>query len=95
MESRLAVIAEPALLVINDVRQIRQPRGDGEYFVDLLLILRGDEFRAGVVEHGGHFVGDRIRVDRNGNGAEHLGGRDGPVEARAVGADDGDSIAFS
>ncbi len=95
MEPRLAVIAQAALLVVNDMRQIRQPGGDGEDLVDLLLILRDDEFRPGVVEHESQLVGDRIGVDRDGNGAEHLGRRDGPVEARAVGADDGDAVALS
>ncbi len=73
--------------------QLRQPIGDGDDLVDLLLVLDDGELHLGVLEHVGHLVGDRVLVDRDGDAAEALHGGEGRVEARTVVADDGHRVA--
>ena len=73
--------------------QLRQPVGDGDDLVDLLLVLDDCELHLGVLEHVGHLVGHRVLVDGNGNAAEALHGGKRRIEARAVVADDGHRFA--
>ena len=85
--------AQAALFLEDDGAQLREPVGDRDELVDLLLVLHDREFRLGVVEHVGHFVGDRVLVGRHGNAADALHGRKRGVEPRAVVADDGHDVA--
>ena len=73
--------------------QLRQPVGDRDDLVDLLLVLDDGELHLGVLEHVGHLVGHQVLVDRHRNAAEALHGREGGIQARAVVADDGDGVA--
>ena len=72
---------------------MRQPIGDGDDLVDLLLVLGDRELHFGVREHIGHLVGHRVGIDRNRHGAERLPGADRPVEPRPIAADDGELVA--
>ena len=94
VEAGCVVAGQPARLVIDDVGQRRDFGGRRPDLVDLLLVLHHREAHAGMVEHIGHLVGDRVGIDRHGNRAERLRRREGPVEARPVGADDGDPVAL-
>ena len=89
MQAGRIVGGEAALLVVDDALELRQPIGDGDDLVDLLLVADDGEPRLGVLEHVGHLVGHRVLVDRDGDAAEALHGRERGVEARAVVADDG------
>ena len=89
----MVVVAQAARLVVDDVLEPRQPLRDRQDLVDLLLVLDHRERDLGMLEHVGHLVGDRVRLDRHRHAAEHLRGRHRPVEPRPVVADDGDLVA--
>jgi hypothetical protein len=72
------------------VLQLRALRHDLEELVGLLLVLDHREGDLGVLEDVDHLLRDRVLVERHRDGAQGLGGGERPVEARAVGADDGD-----
>ena len=93
MQVGRVVVREAARLVVDDLLQLRQPIGDRDHLVDLLLVLDDRELHLGVLEHVGHLVGHRVLVDRNGDAAEALHGGEGGIEARAVVADDGHRVA--
>ena len=63
-----------------------------EDLVDLLLVLADDHAGLRVVDHVVHLGRDGILVDGHGDAAEGLGGEHGPVELRAIVADDGDLV---
>jgi hypothetical protein len=65
----------------------------GEHLVHLLLVLGHDRGDIGVVPDIGELAGDGVLVDGNGHSAETLGGDLGPVEPRAVVADDRQAVA--
>ena len=67
---------QSAVLVVNDPLELRQPVGDGNDLVDLLLVLDDGDPRLGVLEHVGHLVGHRVLIDGDGNAAEALHGRE-------------------
>ena len=90
MQAGSVIVAQPARLVIDEIGKGRNFCAAGADLVDLLLILHHGETHAGMVEHIGHFVCDRVGIDGHGHRAERLRRREGPVEARPVGADDGD-----
>ena len=90
---RMIVVAQPARLVVDHLLELRQPLGDRQDLVDLLLVLDRGEAHVGMRQHIGQFVGDRVGIDRHRNGAERLRRHDRPVEPRPVGADDGDGVA--
>ena len=89
----MVVILQAARLVVDDLRQLRQPVGDGDDLVDLLLILGDRELHFGMGEHIGHLVGDRVGIDRHRHGAERLAGAERPIEPRPIAADDGELVA--
>ena len=91
---RLHIVAQAAILVIDDMLQRRQAIGDRQQLVDLLLILRGGDLHVGVCKHMNEFVGDRVGIDGHRRRAQHLRGAQRPVEQRPVGAHDGDLVAF-
>ena len=92
-ELRAVVIAQAARLVVDDVTQGGQAIGDRQDLVDLLLVLDDRDRDLGVLEHVGHLVGNRVRVDRHRHRAERLPGAHRPVEPRAVRPDDGELVA--
>ena len=75
------------------VLEPRQPVGDRDDLVDLLLVLHDGELHLRVVEHVGHLVGHRVLVDRHGDAADALHGGEGRIESRPVVADDGHRVA--
>src|SRR2546429_654968 len=66
---------------------------DVQQFVALVLVLDHREPGLRVVEDVLHLLLDRVLADRDRHAAEGLGGHDGPVELRAVVADDGGLVA--
>ncbi len=89
-ELGLGIAAQPARIVVPDVRELRALRHDLEELVGLLLVLDHRELDLGVLEDVDHLLGDRILVERHGNGAQGLRRGERPVETRPVRADDGD-----
>ena len=65
----------------------------GPDLVDLLLILNDREANLGMVKNIGHLLGDRVGIDRYGNGADRLGGGEAPIKAGTVRADYRDLVA--
>ena len=59
VQAGVVVIAQAALLVVEEVLQRRHALGDGEKLVDLLLVLRHRVRHLGMREHVGHLVGDQ------------------------------------
>ena len=92
-QAGLVIVGQAPRLGVQKAREPRQAVANGEDLVDLLLILGDDDRNLGVIEHRGDFVRDRIGVNGNRNGADHLRRRYRPVEPRPVGADDGDGLA--
>jgi len=68
-------------------------RADLKQLVDLFLVLGYGEGHLGMIEHEGHLVGHRVLVDRDRDRADALRGHEGPVQPRAVVADDGHLLA--
>ena len=87
------VAAQAARLVIDQMLKLRDFLGKRLDLVDLLLVLHHGEANAGMVEHIGKLLGDRIGIDRHGHGAERLRRRERPIEPWTVRADDGDALA--
>jgi hypothetical protein len=87
------IVAQAARVVEPDVLQPRALGEDLEELVRLLLVLDDGERDLGVLEDVHHLLRHRVLVERNRDRAEGLGGRDGPVEARTVRADDRDMLA--
>ena len=94
-QARVVVVGKAARLVMENAPDIGQPVEDRKRLVDLLLVLRDDQADARVVEHQGDLVGDRVGIDRHGNGAQHLRCGDRPIESRTVGAGDRDPVALA
>ena len=92
-EATLGIFVEAPRFVVEKMREPGQAVADGKDLVDLLLVLGDDDRGLGMVKDGGDFVGHRVGVNRNRNGADHLRRGDRPVEPRPVGADDGDRRA--
>jgi thioredoxin reductase len=92
MQACRIVAGEPALLVVDDALELRQPVRDRDDLVDLLLVLDDGDLHLGVLEHVGHLVGDRVLVDGDRNAAQALHRCEACIEARTVVADDGDRI---
>ena len=89
----MVVVLQSARLVVNDPAKLRQPVGDGDDLVDLLLVFDDGKHHLGVRQHVGHLVGHGVGIDRHRNGAERLTGADRPIEPRAITADDGELVA--
>ena len=89
----MVVVAQAARLVVDHPFEFRQPLGDRQDLVDLLLVLGDGEARLGMGENEGEFVGDRVGIDRHRDGAQHLRRHDRPVEPRPVAAHDRDGVA--
>ena len=87
------VVAQAARLVIDQMAQGRDALGDRDHLVDLLLVLHHRDGDLGVLQHVGHLVGDRIRVDRHRHGAEGLARAHRPVKPRPVRTDYGELVA--
>ena len=86
----LRVVAQPARVVEDDVREIAAAVPDLEQLVDLLLVLDDGEVHVGVVQHVDHFLGHGVLVQRHRHAAQRLRRGHRPVQARAVVADDGE-----
>jgi hypothetical protein len=61
--------------------------------VDLFLVLDDGKAGLGVAEDVLHLFFDGVLIERHRHAAQRLRGEDGPVELRAVVADDGDLVA--
>ena len=83
----VVVVLEAARLVVNDLLKLWHAIGYGDDFIDLLLILDHPERHFGMRQNVGHFVGDRVGIDRHRHGAERLAGAHRPIEPRAIAAD--------
>src|SRR6185437_1639589 len=81
------VIAKASRLVVNHALELRQSLLDGENLVDLLLILDRRKGHVRMRQNETQLVSNRIRIDRHGDGAEHLRRHDRPIELRPVRAD--------
>ena len=92
-EATLGIFVEAPRFVVEKMREPGQAVAHGKDLVDLLLVLGDDDRGLGMVKDGGDFVGDRVGVNGNRNGPDHLRRGDRPVEPRPVGADDGDRRA--
>ena len=93
VELAVIVVAQAPGLVIEHVPEMRQALSDRKQLVDLLLVLHDGEDDLRMVEDIGHLLRDAVGIDRDGNGAEPLGGAHRPVELRPVVADDRDLLA--
>ena len=69
-ESRFAIIAHAARVVVNDVLEQRAARQNFQQLVDLFLVFDDRKARSCVVENVNHFVGDRVLIQRYRNPAE-------------------------
>ena len=92
-QAAVVVVLQSARLVVDDAGKLRQPLGDRDDLVDLLLVLDDGEHHLGMRQHVGHLVGDGVGIDRHRHGAERLAGADRPIESRPVAADDGELVA--
>src|SRR4029450_3932191 len=88
LEPLVLIRGQPAGIVVDHEAQGRQLLVQGEYLVDLLLVLGDDHADLGVIPHVGQLLGDGVLVDRDGHAAETLRGHLGPVQTRTVVADD-------
>jgi hypothetical protein len=84
----LRVMAHAARIVEVDVLELRALRHDLEELVGLLLVLHERVLDVRVVEDVDHLLRDGVLVDRHRDATEGLGRGHGPVQARAVLADD-------
>ncbi len=93
MQMAVIVVAQAPRLVVEHLLELGQAIHHRHDLVDLLLILDRGETHFGMGEHVGEFVGDRVGVDRHGDGAEHLHRHLRPIELGPIAADDGDRLA--
>jgi hypothetical protein len=93
VQTAVVIIAHSAWLVIDDLRELRQPFRYRHHLVDLLLVLHRGEAHVGMGQHEGELLSDRIGIDRHRDRAEHLARHDRPVQSGPIGADDGDAVA--
>ena len=89
----MVVIAQPALLVIDQPCEARHALRHGDDFVDLLLVLHRRETRVGMGEDIADLIGDGVGIDRHRHRAEPLRRRERPIELRPVVAENGESVA--
>ena len=87
-EERLRIMAQPARLIVVDVRELRQPGHRFQELVNLLLVLDDRELDLRILEHERHLLRGRVLIERNRHATQRLHGGERPVEARAVVADD-------
>ncbi len=92
-EPGLAVAAQAARIVVDQVLQVTAAGPDTQELVDLLLILDDREPRLGVLDDVLHLALDGVLIDRHGDAAERLRRHHRPVELRAVVADDRHAVA--
>ena len=91
----MIVFPEPARIGVDDMLQFRQAVLHGKDLIDLFLVLHHSEADARVLQHVLHLLGDAVLINWHRDRAAHLRGGHGPIEARAVGSDDGDPVAFA
>ncbi len=82
------VVAQPARVVVVDVRERGHHGPRLQHLVDLLLVLDHGVGDLGVVEHVDEFGRGRILVHRHRHAAQHLRSDHRPVQARTIVADD-------
>ncbi len=87
------VVAQSAWIVKNHLLDLGAAIAYLEHLVDLFLVLDQRNPDVGIVEHVGHFIGDRVLVERYRHRAKGLCRGHTPVEARAIIADDGQLVA--
>ena len=92
-EEGVVVVPHALRVVVDDHLDRGQLVLHLEDLVDLLLVLADDHAGLGVVDDVVHLRGDGVLVDGHGRPAQGLGRHHGPVELRAVVADDGDLVA--
>ncbi len=90
---RLAVVAQAARIGVVDVFQCRAPGQDIEQLIDLLLVLDDGVANLGVLENVHQLLRHRVLVQRHRDAAQRLRRGQRPVQARPVGADDGQMVA--
>ena len=76
----VVVVPQAARVEVDDLLERRQPAGDLEHLVDLLLVAGDHEARAAMLEHEGHLLGDRVLVERHRHRAADLRRDHRPVE---------------
>src|SRR5262245_29924689 len=69
------------------------PGADLQQLIDLLLILDNGDIGFGMIDDEAHLLGDRVLIDGDRHGTQHLRGADRPVKLWPVIADDGDAVA--
>ena len=92
-QERLAVVAQPARVVVNDQFKLRATLLDEQQLVHLFLVLGDGESRFGVLQDELHFLGHGVLVERHRHAADALRRHHGPVELRPVVADDRHLVA--
>src|SRR5437764_7573417 len=93
LEPVVTVVEHAARVVVDDEAEGRELRAEGEHLVDLLLVLGDDHGDLGVIPGVRELLRDRVLVDGHRDATEGLRGDLGPVEARAVVADDRELLA--
>ena len=89
----VVVVLEPARLIVDDLLELQHAIRHSNDLIDLLLILDDAERHLGVRQHIGHFVGDRVSIDRHRHRAERLAGAHRPIKTRPVATDDAEFVA--
>ena len=92
-DAALVIIAQAAIIVINNVAQLRALLADFQDLIGLLLILNHGDANRSISEHINHFGCHRILIHRNRNGTQALGCNHARVKPRAIIADECDVVA--
>ncbi len=87
------IMAQTARILVDDALEMRQPVGNADQLVHLLLVLGHGEAGLRVVEHELHLVGDSVLIHRHRHPTDRLGRQHRPVKLRPVVTDDGDLVA--
>ena len=92
-ELGLAVMAQAARFVVEDVHKRWALRQYLEQLVDLLLVLRDREFDGSILDRKGHLGRHRILIERYRNAAQALRRAHRGIDPGSIVADDGEVIA--
>ncbi len=89
----LIIVTQAAGIVVDNLFDLGTALAYLEHLVYLFLVFDQRNLDVGIVEHIGHFVRDRVLVQRHRHRAERLRCGHPPVQARAIVADDGELVA--